>query len=176
MSALHGLVAEFASAEDVLAAARRARAAGYARVDAYTPYPVEGLAEALDLHGTWVPPLVLAGGIAGAVGGFALQYWISTVDYPLNVGGRPLNSWPAFIPVTFELTVLCAALTAVISMFALNGLPRPHHPLFGAPGFERASQDRFFLGIEAADPRFDARDTRRFLASLGPLMVSEVDA
>jgi hypothetical protein len=172
---LYGLLAEFAGPDNVLAAARAARAAGYRRMDAYTPFPVEGLAEALGLAHTRLPLLVLAGGIAGALLGYGLQYWISAIAYPLDVGGRPLHSWPAFIPVTFEVTVLVASFAAVLGMFALNGLPMPYHPLFNVPAFSLASRDRFFLCIEARDPRFDPVGTRAFLEGLGPVGVSAVE-
>jgi hypothetical protein len=172
--ATYGLLAEFVKPEQLLQAVRRAREEGYRRMDAYSPFPVEGLADALDFRRTWIPPIVLAGGVIGCVGGFALQYYVSVISYPLNIGGRPLNSWPAFIPVTFELTILVAALLAVFGMLALNGLPMPYHPLFNVRHFLRASQDRFFLVIEATDPFFDPKKTRRFLESVGAREVSDV--
>lgn len=162
-----GLMAEFETAEQVLAATRRAREAGYRDMDAYTPYPVEGLASELGLRRTSVPFVVLMAGLIGAAAGFFMQFWTMAVDYPFNVGGRPNNSWPAFIPITFEVMVLVAGLAALLGMFFLNGLPRPHHPVFNVPRFDRASQDRFFLCIEATDANFDATRTREFLASLG---------
>ena len=171
---LYGLIAEFADPTELVAAARQAHEAGYRHLDAYTPFPIEELSEALGMHRNLLPPLVLTGGIVGMLSGFGLQYWTSVIDYPINVGGRPLFSWPAFIPVTFELTILCAAVTAVFGMLALNGLPMPHHPVFGAPRFALASRDRFFLCIEATDPKFDADDTWRFLQRLQPRQVSEV--
>ncbi len=172
---LYGLMAEFHDPSSVVAAARRAYREGYRKMDAYTPFPIEELAEALGYHSRGrLPRLVLLGGLVGCVAGFALQYWTSVYAYPLNVGGRPLNSWPAFVPVTFETTVLFAALTAVLAMLGLNGLPRPHHPVFNAPNFALASQDRFFLCIEAEDPLFDAVHTRAFLESAGAVMVSDV--
>jgi hypothetical protein len=174
-ASLYGLMAEFESAADLLAAARRAFEEGYRRMDAYSPFPVHGLAEALGFERTRVPLLVLIGGLAGGIGGYYLQYWISVIDYPLNVGGRPFHSWPAFIPVTFELTVLAAALAAVLGMLALNGLPRPYHPVFNVPAFAQATRNRFFLCIEAADPRFDASRTKRFLEGLRPQAVFEVE-
>ncbi|MGH7831975.1 MAG: DUF3341 domain-containing protein, partial [Candidatus Binatia bacterium] len=143
--------------------------------DAYTPLPVEGLAEALGFTKTRVPLIALLGGIAGCIGGFFLQYWISVVGYPLNVGGRPLNSWPAFVPVTFELTVLLAAVAAVLGMLGLNGLPMPYHPVFNVPRFELASRNRFFLCIEARDPKFDREGTERFLEQTKPHGVYEVE-
>jgi hypothetical protein len=173
-SALYGLLAEFDSPAALVSAAERARLAGYRKMDAYSPIPIEELNEALDLRRTRLPLLVLLGGIAGGLGGYALQYWSQVIAYPLNVGGRPFHSWPHFIPVTFETTVLGAALTAFVGMWVLNGLPQPYHPVFNAPAFDRASRDRFFLCIEAADPRFDPADTRRFLQELRPLGVSDV--
>jgi hypothetical protein len=137
-------------------------------MDAYTPYPIEGLATELGLPRTRVPLVVLIGGIVGAVGGYFLQYWAMAVDYPINVGGKPYNSWPAFIPVTFELMVLVGALAAILGMFFLNGLPQPYHPVFHVARFARASQDRFFLCIEARDPKFDRALTEVFLESLHP--------
>jgi hypothetical protein len=172
---IYGLMAEFTSPEALLAAARRAYTEGYRRMDAYSPFPVEGLAEAIGFRKNLLPLIVLLGGIAGAAGGFYLQYWISVADYPLNIGGRPLNSWPAFIPVTFELTILLAALSAVLGLLALNGLPMPYHPVFNVERFELASRNRFFLCIEARDPIFDRETTRRFLEDTGPHGVYEVE-
>jgi hypothetical protein len=172
---LYGLLAEFVDAHEVIEAARRARAAGYRRIDAFTPFPVEELEEALELPPTRLPWLVLAGGIVGGLAGYGLQYWVSVIEYPLNIGGRPLHSWPAFIPVTFETTILGAALTAELGMLALNGLPMPYHPLFNAPQFGLASRDRFFLCIEASDPQFELDKTRQFLADLHPREVIEVE-
>jgi hypothetical protein len=171
---IYGLMAEFDSPEDLLAAARRAHAEGYRHMDAYSPFPVEGLSEAIGAPHTRLPLLVLLAGLFGAFVGFASQYYVTVLDYPLNVGGRPLNSWPAYIPITFEVTILFAALTAVAGMIALNGLPMPYHPVFNVSAFDRASRDRFFLCIEAADPLFDLGETKRFLESLKPREVSEV--
>jgi hypothetical protein len=172
---IYGLLAEFENPQDLLIAARRAYEAGYRRMDAYTPFPIDGLAEAIGFHHTRLPLIVLIGGIIGGIGGFLLQYWVSVIAYPLNVGGRPLNSWPAFIPVTFELTILVAALSAVLGMLALNGLPMPYHPVFNVPRFALATRDRFFLCIEATDPQFDREETRRFLERSQPRQVSEVE-
>jgi Protein of unknown function (DUF3341) len=172
---IYGLMAEFDNPEDLVEAAHLAHAEGYRRMDAYSPFPVEGLAEAIGFHRTRLPLVVLLGGIAGGLGGYLLQYYISVIDYPLNVGGRPLHSWPAFIPVTFEMTVLIAALSAVLGMLALNGLPMPYHPVFNVPRFEWASRNLFFLCIESADPRFDSDRTRQFLESLRPQQVHEVE-
>ncbi len=173
---LYGLMAEFRSPESLLAAARRASGEGFKRMDAYTPFPVEGLAEAIGFHHTRVPLIVLIGGIVGCLGGFFLQYWVAVIDYPINVGGRPLNSWPAFIPVTFEMTILVAALSAFLGVLALNGLPMPYHPVFNVERFELASRNRFFLCIEAVDPLFDRDRTARFLEGLQPEGVYEVDS
>jgi Protein of unknown function (DUF3341) len=171
---LYGLMAEFDSPEDLLEAARHTYEEGYRRLDAYSPFPVHGLAEAIGFQRTRLPLIALLGGIAGGLGGYLLQYWISVVDYPLNVGGRPLHSWPAFIPVTFELTVLVAALAAVLGMLALNGLPMPHHPVFNVSAFELATRNRFFLCLEATDPQFDEVRTRQFLERLKARDIFEV--
>jgi len=168
-------MAEFDSPTAIVEATRRAYAEGYRRMDTYTPFPVEGLAEEMHFHRTGVPLIVLLGGLAGCLGGYFLQYWIAGIYWPLNIAGRPLNSWPMFIPVTFELTVLVAALSALVGMLALNGLPHPHHPVFNVPRFALASQDRFFLCIEASDPRFNRDATRDFLESLAPREVNDVE-
>ena len=173
--AVYGLLAEFDNPDALVTATRRAREAGYRRMDAYTPFPIEELNEALELGRTGVPSLVLIGGLLGAALGYSLQYYISVIDYPLNIGGRPLHSWPAFIPVTFETTVLMAGLFAVLGMLALNGLPMPYHPIFNAPTFSLASHDRFFLCIEAVDPKFNNDETRRFLDQLSPRLVTQVE-
>jgi len=172
---IYGLMAEFHSAEEVIAAANRVREEGYRRVDAYTPYPIEELAEALGHHRSKLPPIVLTGGLLGGLGGYFLQYWVAVLHYPLNVGGRPLHSWPAFIVPTFECTILAAALSAVLGMFFLNGLPHPYHPVFNVPRFALASRDRYFLVIEARDPKFDRQATERLLADLNASEVSEVE-
>jgi hypothetical protein len=168
-------LAEFEQPQELMQAARRAFEAGFRRMEAYTPFPLEGLPEAIGFHTTRLPLIVLVGGLLGAAAGYALQYWVSVHQYPLNIGGRPLNSWPMFIPVTFECAVLGAALFCVLGMLALNGLPRPHHPLFDVPGFERASTDRFFLCIQAHDPKYDGQATREFLQELRPVKVSHVE-
>lgn len=170
-----GLMAEFEGPTEVVEAARRVREEGYRKVDAYSPYPIEELGEALGHHHSWLPLLVLLGGITGGVSGYLLQYWSSAIEYPLNIGGRPIHSWPAFIVPTFEMTILFAAGTAVLGMLALNGLPEPYHPVFNVPSFARASKDRFFIVIESRDPRFDLDRTWSFLLSLSPRFVSEVD-
>lgn len=173
---IFGIMAGFTEAEQVVHAAQRAHVEGYRRMDAYTPFPVEDLPAALGQRKTTVPLIVLLGGLAGAGGGYFLQWFALAVDYPLNIGGRPLHSWPAFVPITFELMVLCAAISGVVGMLALNRLPQPHHPVFNVPEFERASTDRFFLCIEARDPKFDPAATRAFLESLKPESVREVAA
>ncbi len=173
---LYGLLAEFDSPDKLLEAARRAREHGYERLDAFTPFPVEGLAEAVGAADHRLPALVLAGGILGALGGYGMQLYAAAVDYPLDIGGRPLNSWPAFIPITFELTVLIAALFAFFGVFILNGLPRPHHPVFDVPAFARASRDRFFLCLEARSRQFDVPVARSFLKSLKPEAIHDIPA
>jgi Alternative complex III, ActD subunit len=173
---LFGLLAEFKSAQALLDAVLRAKSAGYSTMDAFTPYPVEEISEEIENHKkSKVPLLVLLGGATGMLSAVALQYWTAAVDYPVNVGGRPPFSWPAFIPVTFELTILFAAFSAVIGMLALNGLPKPYHPVFNVAAFERALQDRYFLLIESSDPQFDVETTRGFLRDLGSKEVHDVD-
>ena len=171
---LYGLLAEFDSPTAIVNAARKAREAGYVKLDAYTPFPIHELDAALKLPRTILPWLVFAGGLTGLLGGFAMQYWMSAVDYPLNIGGRPLASWPAFVVPSYEMTILFASITAVVGMIALNGLPMPYHPLFNAPNFTNASADRFFLCIETKDEKFDAAVTRQFLEGLHPLGVTDV--
>jgi hypothetical protein len=174
--AIYGLMAEFTDPTSVVEATRKAYAAGYRKMDAYTPFPIEELSEALGWHTRGrLPKMVLVGGILGCLSGLGLQYWVSVVAYPLNVGGRPFFSLPSFIPVAFEMTILFAALTAVLGMLALNGLPRPYHPVFNVERFESASQDHFFLCIESEDPLFDSEKTRDFLDSVSPESVSAVD-
>ena len=169
-----GLMAEFDHPADLVRACRGAREAGYRNMDAYTPFPIEAVSDALGLHKNAMPLIVLCGGILGGFGGLGLQYWTSAIAYPLNVGGRPFFSLPAFIPITFECTILLAAIFAVFGMLALNGLPMPYHPVFNAARFALASRNRFFLCIESRDPRFDAAETRRFLESLQPREVIAV--
>jgi hypothetical protein len=171
---LYGLVAEFADPLALVAATQAAHDEGFRRIEAYTPFPIEELAEIIGFTKTRVPLVVLIGAIVGCIGGFFMQYYACVISYPLNVGGRPFNSWPAFIPITFELTILCASLAAVFGMLGLNRLPMPYHPLFHVPEFARASQDRFFLCIEASDPKFELESTREFLESVGARSVKEV--
>lgn len=162
----YGVMAEFDSAQSLLNAAHKVRAAGYTKTDAYSPMPIHGLAEALGMHERKIAPVVLLGGVIGGSLGYGLQYWASAIAYPLNVGGRPFHSWVSFIPVTFEMTILFAAFSCGLVMLALNGLPQPYHPVFNWDRFSQASQDSFFLAIEAADPRFQQDETRAFLAGL----------
>jgi hypothetical protein len=168
-----GVLAEFADSQALLEAIQTARREGYRKMEAYTPLPMHEVCHALGDRND-LPRLVLLGGITGALVGFGLQYWASVHYYPYNVGGRPFNSWPSFIIVTFEMTILFAALTAVFGMLWMNGLPRPHHPLFDIPEFETASRNRFFLLILAHDPRFERAAAFRFLQGLGPLSLAEV--
>ena len=172
---LHGLLAEFETPGDLIEAARRAREAGYRSLDAYTPYPIHELTEALKLPRTKLPVIVFVGGALGCATALAMQWFASAVHYPINVGGRPLASWPSFIPITFELTVLFAAIAAVLGMLGLNGLPMPYHPVFNVPRFALASRDRFFLAVESRDPLFELPKTADFLKSLGAREVTEVE-
>lgn len=171
---LYGLLAEFDNPTDIVQAAEAAHAAGYRRLDAYSPFPIEELSDAIGFHKTRVPLIVLVGAILGGLSGYLLQYWISAISYPINVGGRPYQSWPAFIIVTFEMTILFGGIAAVVGMLGLNGLPMPYHPIFNNPRFSTATRDRFFLCIEAADPLFNRVDTEAFMQSLNPRDVSEV--
>lgn len=194
LTPIYGLTAEFEDPDQLIAAAEKVRAAGYRRVDAYTPFPVHGLAEVLAVRKPLLPWLIFFAGCTGAMAGFTLQLFTATpllepilkqpfitdvvirnIPYPMNIGGRPYISWPSFIPVTFELTILLAAGMAVVGMIALNGLPKPYHSVFNAPGFDRATLDRFFLCIELGDPKFDLEDTAHFLRGLGAAAVSEVE-
>lgn len=176
LPAIHGAMAEFDTPEELLEAAERAYSEGYRRMDAYSPMPVTGLAEAIGFKRNKVALAVLIGGLAGVVGGYGLLYWITVIAYPHNVGGRPLHSWPAYIPITFECMILLASLTALISMLAMNGLPKPYHPVFNIPAFERASIDKFFLCIESSDPKFRTDDTLEFLRDTGAREVNIVPA
>ena len=174
---IYGLMAEFPDATSLVEAARRVRAEGYQKTDAYSPFPIHELFDALGARDNRVQLFVLLGGIAGGIAGFGLCYWVSAIAYPLNIGGRPYLSWPMFVPVTFELTILLAAFAAVFGMFALNGLPMPYHPVFNVARFAaHASQDGFFLAIESADPKFNRDRTRAFLQSLGAREVNDVQA
>jgi len=175
LTGIYGAMAEFETPEDLIEACEHAYAQGYRRMDAYAPMPVEGLAEAVGFKRNNVAKAVLIGGICGCSGGFYLLYWITGVAYPLNVGGRPLFSWPSFIPITFECMILLAALTALVSMLAMNGLPKPYHPVFNVPKFtDRASVDGFFLCIESIDPKFNTADTVQFLRGIGGTEVTLV--
>jgi Protein of unknown function (DUF3341) len=173
--AIYGVMAEFHSSEELIEAVHKAREAGFRHLDAYTPYPIEELSHALGHHRSKLPAIVLGGGILGAIGGYALQYWTQVMVYPMNIGGRPYHSWPAFIVPTFETTILAAALSAVLGMFFLNGLPQPYHPVFNVPRFAMASRDRYFLVIESRDPKFDRDAVHRLLAGLNPTEVSDVE-
>ena len=173
-SPIFGVMAQFDDVTTLMRAARRVRESGYTRTDAFTPFPVHGLDDELGVRKTVLPKLVLGAGILGAFAGFGMQYFAMVIHYPLNIGGKPLNSWPAFIPITFEVTILFAALTAVIGMLALNGLPQPYHPVFNIRNFERASEDQFFLCIESDDPKFDAAEARDLLSAAGAVEVTDV--
>ncbi len=175
MSKLFCIAAEFDHEDKLLEACATTRDAGFKNFEAYSPFPVHGLREAIGFKRPILPWVIFAGGLVGLTAGFSLCYWVSAIELPYNIGGRPLNSWPSFIPVTFEVTVLVSALTTVIGMFAFNGLPRPNHPIFNHPNFERASQDRFFLTIESEDPKFEPEATTAFLRGLNPLDVTEVE-
>ncbi len=170
-----GIMAEFEAPGALVKACEGAHEAGYRNMDAYTPYPIEGVFEALHLHRNAMPLIVLCGGILGGIGGLSLEYWVSVIAYPLVVGGKPLFSLPAFIPVTFECTILAAALSAVFGMLALNGLPMPYHPVFNVPQFALASRDKFFLCIESTDPKFDREATHKFLEQFQPRSIAEVN-
>lgn len=173
--AFYGLMAEFDSAQALLDAAKKVGDAGYTKTDAYSPFPIHGLHEALGFKERLVSPVVLMGGITGALTGYGLCYWTSVIDWPMNIGGRPYHSWVSFIPVTFEVTILFSAFAAVFGMLAMNGLPQPYHPVFNVERFSRATQDAFFLTIEANDPKFDASKTRQFLSSLKAKEVVQVE-
>jgi len=171
---IYGVMAEFDSPTALVAAARAAREEGYRKLDAYSPFPIEELSDALHLHHNKLPLIVLIGGILGCMAGYLLQYFVTVIYYPINVAGRPRHSWPAYIVITFEVTILFAALSTVLGLLALCGLPMPYHPVFNVPRFALASRNRFFLCIEATDPMFDHDRTSDFLETLGPREVSEV--
>jgi hypothetical protein len=167
-------MAEFDNVNDAIIAARRTYAAGYRKLDAYSPFPVEELSEAIGFHKNGVALICLIGGLLGCTAAYTLQWWINTISYPINIGGRPLHSWPSFIIVSFEMTIVFAGLSAVFGMLALNGLPMPYHPVFNVPRFELASKDRFFLVVFSSDKNYDAVRTRQFLEGLNPISVAEV--
>jgi len=171
---VYGLLAEFEDHEQLLDAARRAHAAGYRKMDAYSPFPIDGLAQALGRKRNGVALLFLIGGVAGAIGGYFMLWYSMAVDWPMNIGGRPLHSWPMYIPITFELTILCSSLLGFFGTLALCRFPMPYHPVFNVPEFSRASRDRFFLCIECRDPRFDEHSTWRFLERLDPRSIAHV--
>jgi hypothetical protein len=174
---LYGLLAKFDSSEHLIAAVKRVAQSGYRRFDAYTPYPVEELDRAMRLKPSPLPYVILGGGILGGVGGFFMQAYAQVVDLPLNIGGRPLFSWPAYVPISFELTVLLGAVFGILGLFAATRFPQPYHPVFNSEDFnEHGSQDAFYLDIEAADPSFDLERTRKFMEELGAIMVSEIEA
>jgi hypothetical protein len=173
-AASYGLMAEFESAQALVAAAHKAHAEGYRKIDAYSPFPIEGLAEAIGFHKNRVSLVVLICGLIGAISAYSLQYWVAVITYPTNVAGKPYHSWPSFIIVTFELTILFGGISAMIGMLALNGLPMPYHPVFNVPEFAKASDNKFFLVVFSSDPNYDAAGTRSFLASLAPRMIAEV--
>ena len=173
--AVYGLMAEFDDPGGLVKAAKQTYAAGYRQIDTFSPYPIEEAWEAIGQHDTRLSKIVLGGGLTGLLSGLALQEWVHTIAYPINIAGKPLNSWPQFIPVTFELTILFAALSGVIGMILLNGLPMPYHPVFNVARFERASRDKFFLLVESTDPKFDREQTREFLKGLNATEVSDVE-
>src|SRR6202166_2502251 len=172
---IYGLLAEFETPEQILEAAHRTHDAGYKSIDAFSPIPVHGLAEAVGFDWTSLPIVVFIGGLCGGLTGFGMCYYANVVSYAWNIGGKPLNSWPSWIPITFELTILGAALSAVLGMLAMNGLPTPYHPVFNVSRFALASRDRFFLCIKARDPMFDVKQTRKFMLTLNPREVTDID-
>ncbi|MBY0512565.1 MAG: DUF3341 domain-containing protein [Gemmataceae bacterium] len=169
-----GLLAEFETADQLVAATRRAKAEGYNLMDTHTPYPVGETADALGFPKSEMGVVMFVGGLTGACAGFFMQYWTNAYGYSLIVGGRPYLSWPSYIPITFEMMVLTAALSGLFGLLAICGLPRLNHPLFNSTAFDRFSRDRFFLSVEAADPKYDAGRTAAFLRTLNPLSVEEV--
>jgi hypothetical protein len=171
---VYGLLAEFETSDQMVDATKKASAAGYTRMDCFSPYPIGEAADALGFRKSEMGATMFIGGLMGATAGFFMQYLLGAYEYPINVGGRPFLSWPSFVPITFEMLVLTAALSGLFGLIAVCGLPQPYHPLFNVPAFDRASSDRFFLCIEAVDPRYDAVATRDFLASLQPLSLAEV--
>lgn len=173
-TATYGLMAEFDNPSDLVAAARHTYEAGYKKIDAYSPFPIEELSEAIGFHKDSVALVTLIGGLVGGLSGYLMQYWIAAVSYPVNVGGKPYHSWPAFIVVTFEMTILFAGISAVLGMLALNGLPMPYHPVFHVPRFAFATKDRFFLIVFSSDPKYDTVKTRAFLGNLKPRSIAEV--
>lgn len=174
-SGIHGVLASFENADALVAAAEKSREAGYGKMDAYSPFPVDGLSDAMGLAPSRMPMIVLAGALTGTLSGIVMQYWMEVIDYPKNIGGRPYWSWPAFVPAAYELTILVGSFAAVLGMLALNGLPQPYHPVFNVPQFRTASRDGFFLCIEAEDPNFDLAGTRTFLETLNPIGVYDVE-
>jgi len=171
---VYGLMAEFDSAQELVAAAHKTHAEGYRKMDAYSPFPIEGLAEAIGFHKNRVSLVVLIGGLIGLITAYSLQYWVAVITYPTNIGGRPYHSWPSFIIVTFELTILFGGISSAVGMLALNGLPMPYHPVFNVAEFAKATENKFFLVVESSDPRYDAAGTRSFLSGLAPRMIAEV--
>ncbi|HLB93322.1 MAG TPA: DUF3341 domain-containing protein [Terriglobales bacterium] len=171
---VYGLMAEFDSAQELVTAAHKTHEEGYRKIDAYSPFPIEGLAEAIGFHKNRVSLVVLIGGLIGGLSAYALQYWVAVITYPVNIGGRPYHSWPSFIIVTFELTILFGGISSAIGMIALNGLPLPYHPVFNVPEFTKATENKFFLVVESSDPQYDSARTRSFLNGLSPRMIAEV--